>query len=372
MKRIISLIVVSFLIFCLVSCGKTDGEDYQSSENKEDVLSVAEESKFAEVNELIKNGNYEEAYSKLDEFGDDSEAVEMKSHFRYIPVSIDGRKFYEDFIYNDNNLLVQYIETHKDNNNQRITDYVYDENGRLIKEKVSNGTVREYTYDENGNLIKEIETDSDGDIFTYEYIYDETGALIKKLRMYPSGSVYFYEYCYDENKNLIEEIKGQNDSITERIEYIYDEKGNVIEKYHNANKSVTKEYVYDENGRVIKETEILSAHGLNYYKEYTYDERGNLIRKTMTNANGESNAYENTYDENNNLIKRVLYGVDGPSTYRTFAYDENGNFVKLQYNDGSEAFTCEFTYKFVYIPFDLAENVEELLNPEDKWFDELF
>ena len=69
----------------------------------------------------------------------------------------------------------------------------------------------------------------------------------------------------------------------------------------------------------------------------------NLPSQTIdTNSDGDKYIYDYTYDANGNLIKEVCTDPDGDIEF------------------------VDITYKFVYIPYELSEQVEEILG-DDIW-----
>ena len=68
-----------------------------------------------------------------------------------------------------------------------------------------------------------------------------------------------------------------------------------------------------------------------------------MIKEVYTQANGEQWIYDFTYDANENLIKEVC-----------------------NYSDGHTE-TMEMKYRLVYIPFDLSDDIEYILDI-DSWF----
>lgn len=108
-----------------------------------------------------------------------------------------------------------------------ISEYEYDEQGRLINEiskSIQDGQVSDvatgvkYEYDEQGNLIKKIEyiSDSDGEEYTALYEYDTFGNITKKEHV---GISYTYEY--DEQGNLKRKDFYNNGTLMNYIKYIY-------------------------------------------------------------------------------------------------------------------------------------------------------
>ena len=110
--------------------------------------------------------------------------------------------------------------------------------------------------------------------------------------------------------------------------------------------SLSWEYVYDKNGNEIKYSYISKDFDKNgdisymygYSTEREYSEDGKFLS-------------EKFYDENG-----VLVEITTPT------YDENGCLVKIEGSSEEYHYTAEYTYKLVYIPFELSEITEEYLS----------
>ena len=87
-----------------------------------------------------------------------------------------------------------------------------------------------------------------------------------------------------------------------------------------------------------------------------------MIKKVYTDSDGDKIVYDYTYDAEGNLIKEVYTYFDGDKTIYDYTYDTEGNLIKRVYtqSDGKIE-TWEKEWQFVYIPFDLSEKTEELL-----------
>lgn len=73
------------------------------------------------------------------------------------------------------------------------------------------------------------------------------------------------------------------------------------------------------------------------------------------------------YNENNLPKQTIDTNSDGGKSIRDYTYDANGNIIKEVCTDpdGDIEFV-DITYKFVYIPYELSEQVEEILG-DDIW-----
>ncbi len=100
--------------------------------------------------------------------------------------------------------------------------YTYNENGKILTSKNSDGYSYECTYDESGNEL----TYKSSDGYSYECTYDESGNELT----YKDSNGYSYECTYDENGNKLT----YKDSNGFSCEYTYDEFGYEL-TYKNSN-----------------------------------------------------------------------------------------------------------------------------------------
>lgn len=184
-----------------------------------------------------------------------------------------------DFFYDDQGNLIQEISYHSSYSSVKFitfTVYDYDENNRLIHKHVEDdyNNVYEhitYTYDESGNIISSVLNDSLMTITNYEY--DEYGRVIRE-----SDCIDTYHYHYDEYDNISciintttnDVIHYSNEYENNRLvraiseeditEYEYNEKGYLINKTVKSMASdgdilytIIFRYTYDENSRIATE-----------------------------------------------------------------------------------------------------------------------
>lgn len=130
----------------------------------------------------------------------------------------------------------------------RQEDYTYDAIGNRKTETVTQGNavIRFYEYYPNSSRLKSNEK--------YNFVYDNNGNLVKKTAV--DGSV-TWEYHYDLLNRLLKVSKNGTDIAS----YIYDESGLRLKK-QRAGKTVY--YVFDTGGNVLYEQENRE------YLEYVY------------------------------------------------------------------------------------------------------
>ena len=129
------------------------------------------------------------------------------------------------------NLIFEIRSIYKSNGtlvNDKVTNYTYDENGRLLSKLDKNGDGMQYTYNADGLVIKEISTYNKGvstNTINYEWIFDENGRLIR-------GGM--NKFSYDENGRIIA-VSTVRKSIAivknpSEINYTYSEDGRITQE----------------------------------------------------------------------------------------------------------------------------------------------
>jgi len=229
-----------------------------------------------------------------------------------------------------------------------IIEYVYDRNGRVVKEKRSpeyvtrtgypkKWNIINYKYDPNGNLIEV--TDSLGAVITYEYDCFGKRTLERMKINDRKQRVTRYEYNgVGKLTRVIRELDGEDlsgyseDKVLAETIYNYDQNGNLVEvispegyltvfKYDDANRRIKSILYQPQNG--VKLTGSAYCALLNTKARsisYEYDRAGNLVKQILPNGG----VIINEYDEMNRRIR--VTDPDGNIT-RIF-YDNSGNVVK--------------------------------------------
>lgn len=386
MKRSISLfLLIVVLVSVFTSCG--------AKKNYKEAIS------------LIDAGDYAAAYEILTELGNYKDAKELLGNFRYVLDSEEYGYFTAEGVYNEGDktemtynsdgLLVSFVRS------DGKFEFTYDENKNLIKEtQTRNGETwvnREYAYDENGNLIKEITFASNLPLYQWEYTYDERGNMTQKIERYSKyleiASLdlrYTCDYVYDEKDRLIESAVTWSGGSKERVCYVYDENGRLIREempnesgavliaeytyngkgdpIKEAHTSYIIEWTYDDSGRLTRKQQHnaykFSPIGVEYTYEYTYDEDGKLIHEAYDDD--ASFTIDYTYDESGNLIKKFKEVKERSGIHKyTYVYDAHGNIIEYRNEKvGGLTYVSKYTYKLVYVPYEIHESIEGLINPE--------
>lgn len=353
--------------------------------------------KYAEALSLLANGQYAEAYDIFVELENYEDSQEYLSHFRYVPIKIYPSYYDEsehritnhiEYVLNSNGLPTSVISSYGGSDKYTV-EYVYDDEGRIIKEfnsTSSNPYSFEYEYDLNGNLVKRTYTYS-GNISTIEYTYNSLNQLIEELSTDANGETSIIQYKYNSRGNLIEKVYSWSVH-----KYLYDSHDRLVSDvrtYSNGNKDIL-EYTYDINGNLTMEVNKY-AYQPSYTYYYTYDGNGNLIQKISVDAINRKVYYDYSYDLNNRLIMEsttyVYTSGDNSKYTNEYVYDTNGNLIELKEHYLSEVYQVEydpqtntyyivgdpmisessithkFEYKLVYIPYqELSEDVTYLFN----------
>lgn len=208
-----------------------------------------------------------------------------------------------------------------------VTTYMYDETGRII---YVGGEDKDFVneYNDKGQIVKQ--TDPEGNIT--ETTYDAKGRICKIV--YPDGT--FEETVYGENGKP-SFVKGR-DGLS--VFYEYDANGN-IKKYTDKSGN-SCEYLYDAFGNLITYTDF-EGNEWNYeydtyshlskaidpegnVREFTYDRAGRIT--SYTSPTGGSTGYE--YSASGQLLKVIE--EDGTTEY---SYDVNGNVSEIKDKKGN-------------------------------------
>ncbi|MEG0664744.1 MAG: hypothetical protein RR483_06565, partial [Clostridia bacterium] len=173
-----------------------------------------------------------------------------------------------DTVKKDNSLVAKYEYNNRNeviqlNQNNTITNKIYDDMGRVLSQKTSKDgkSVLDvtYSYDANDNVIKEI---MDGQINTYEYdAYDE----LSKSSKYVNGKKVDTTHQHDVFGNQVENSSSEGKKV-----FKYNDK-NQVESIE-TDKGMIK-YRYDDNGNVSKKINDNGRVDL-----YTYDDLNQLTK----------------------------------------------------------------------------------------------
>ncbi len=212
--------------------------------------------------------------------------------------------------YQEDGVLLYYIECEYDSNGNRIVDRYYDADGTL-------SAYWEYEYDADGNRIVDGYYDADGTLYDYfENEYDTVGNCIVSRHYGADGTLYDYsEYEYDVNGNRIAERYYMEDVLFSENEYDTVGYCTVYRAYIDGILNFYSEYEYDTAGNCVMERHYESNGILYGYNEYEYDTEGKPIEDRLYAPDGNLDGYvEYEYDTEGNYIGKSSYDKDGNPT----------------------------------------------------------
>jgi RHS repeat-associated protein len=246
----------------------------------------------------------------------------------------------------------------------QVTQFEYDDAGRLTKVIDALLGVTEYGYDDRGNRTSV--TDANGKITSFGY--DKANRLVwERTPIQPAGSETSYEYDAagnrrfktDGNGRRTEYVYDANRRLTAvlfadgtRYDYAYDARGN-----RTLEKSPTHErgLAYDELGRLTR----IEDRTLGRVIEYAYDALGQRERmsvdtgevtryrwdaagRLLETVDPEGHATRFTYD----AAGRRTGATYGNGTRATYSYDAAGQVLSLAYLDRTGAVQTAFGYGY--------------------------
>ncbi len=371
MKRFLSILVLIFLAFSLVSCkNEKDGNNSQSQPETDYV---------AEAQKLLNDGKIKEAYQYLYTNRKNEKAAEMLEDFLVIHRHTD-QKTYSRYnakrvtIYNEHGDMIREdvtfpFQSYYSQDFVREYRIEYDSDGRMLKStEIVNGTeetVEVYTYNEHG-LVHTFQNGYKVDTYTYDA--DGNTILIFSDHI-DSPYSETKEFTYDLEGNLLNEVfsyagggdEGDMSGIYYDERYTYDAAGNMIRKlYFSENNETIRDtaYTYNEHGDVLTQT-VKTTH------TYVYD--GN----EKTNEYVVETSYQYTYDDEGRVTKKI---TENPNITKTeeFVYNQQGDVVNETCTDSTGVIYIK-EFEFVYSDSGEITQITEVQNSyTELTFDETF
>ena len=271
---------------------------------------------------------------------------------------IDAREVATVFEYDSRYNLIKttrIMDTDNPENNP-VTTFTYNLDGKLIQQTDPEGNDIHYTYDAEGRLVKT--TDGNGNDIILEYDEADSGCSTcsgggtsqPDRIIYPT---FEKAITYDKRGRKVKEVDSLDGDTRQNV-YAYDDVGNLVLKTDAEGKPAA--YDYDNLNRLVKVTDASSG-----ITTYTYDNRDNLI--TLTDAEGNTTQFE--YDLNNRLVKEIRpllqatnYGYDGignlvekidaKNQKTAYEYDDTGRLTKIRYYAAGDHVTRVKTVTFTY------------------------
>lgn len=248
----------------------------------------------------------------------------------------------QQFEYNAAGNLTAFI----DENNNR-TEYEYDELNRLIKTTYAKATTEEavetFEYDDAGNQIATVDANNN----RTEYEYDKMNQLVKTIEADPDGggplAAPITTYEYDSSGNLTSVV----DPLKQETRYRYDSRDRLIETIYADNSRERLRYDFNDNivatidANGNRTSMVYDARNrltrttdaLQNVTEYEYDVTDQLI--AVTDANEHKTKYD--YDD----LGRQVAVTDARNGVTTTEYDFVGNVIAV--TDANQN-TTNFTY----------------------------
>ena len=252
-----------------------------------------------------------------------------------------------EYKYNARNLLEMVI-TYDNGVPENYTQYFYDNVGNKKRmytglssplvisglDNVSVGSDTEYSitkYDYNNlNLLSNM---TDPLEKSEIYIYDLVGRLKDKIDRNGNTT----RFTYDAMNNIVEKtVKNKDWKVLGSYTYKYYKTGN---RAGMSGGGTTVNYIYDDFGRLVNETDTLSATE----KIYRYDASNN--RKSFTLKKGTASHIITTYTYDK--MNRLDLVKENGTTIAEYSYDDNGNRLGLKYpcNGNNTSYTYNLANK---------------------------
>ena len=222
-------------------------------------------------------------------------------------------------------------------NIEQVVEYAYDGHGFLIREflKESDGEVveeRSFEPDEQQRLKKEFRHYADGSFDVTEFFYDENGRVVKKILSDDEGEVErVEEFEYQDDKPLLEKAVDGEGNLLLEVGYLYDDKG-LLEEVHAENPeeggSYQKVHAYTPEGN-RKSTLVYDPEG-ELVERYLFevDEKGHpatVVEETKT----KKNTIRMEYDAQGHVVLQEEHDLNGELVNRVERrYDQQGNLLE--------------------------------------------
>lgn len=299
----------------------------------------ADKSKYEQAIQLIKDGEYEEAYNIFTELKDYEDSEKYLKNFMVICATekeydADGSLMYTTtYKYNEKTNTITRTDIDPEYpEDSFVWEDIYDDEGFLVRyNHIENGELLSYTlyeYDKDGNKIGEKDYD-DGKLFSeYKREFDEYGNLVCITNYDESGNIsyrYEYEYEYNDDGKPVSCVYYSDGNRDGYREYKYYEDGTLkTETYSNTDGEFSSTTEYNKDGKEIRYTSYYD-YGDDYTEasEYTYeyDENGNLVLEKSYLDGDIEHMYKYEYDKNNNLIREDECDYSG-ETVRYYTYED--------------------------------------------------
>ncbi len=243
----------------------------------------------------------------------------------WLPIE-DGLYSYTSYKYDPNGNTIEearsidLVRLHykSDNDQKRIERRVYNRNNQVTKKEVLNGAVTEYKYDEVGRLVSELTKVDSKNTRKTTYEYNGFGEKVA-TNQYVNGSELKVGTI-----NKSGEVK-----LSEK--YVLDKNGNVTQIAKADGQKIYCEYD-NMNRPVLTRTKLTNANGdlVDGTKKIKYDLMGNVVEQTELNGKT-TKFYYNKLNQRIGEVQQLETLVNGVSTLQNVAklykYDLAGNVI---------------------------------------------
>ncbi|MDD4151526.1 MAG: DUF6531 domain-containing protein, partial [Candidatus Gracilibacteria bacterium] len=314
------------------------------------------------VSKTDGNGNIQTlSYDELNRLTETTSAQGIKKQYTYD--ANDNKEFEKQILEGGSSIDTKYdynlldkptsIFTYIDSNTRVGLLNIYDKNENISETIYPNGLKKQFVYDENENLVEEkiIPTEAN-EVISNKYTYDINGNKIQAMDS--KGNSVYFEY------DLFDRAIKTTDSLGNYTIYTYDKLGHIIgiEMYNSAGKRLKKQEVsYNEIGKVLSEKTIdLDIDGnpkttdyQDILKKYEYNKNGQVTKtidaksvatllsydifgRLIETTDSLGNKIKNTYDKNNNITSKEILENNGKSTITSYTYDKDNRLISEKNN----------------------------------------
>ena len=258
-----------------------------------------------------------------------------------------GLQLIVDYSYNTGDFEYDCCSLRK--GNWTRTDYYEDGKQKSVQDSRSKSKT-EYLYDENDKLVSEELTDYKDRTYTTKYEYNKQGSLVRSTSF--DGTV--KETVFDEKGRQVKKIVYNLSDPTSKLytESKRDDKGAIIADVDESGKYDSVKYTYDHNGEDIVHTDGKGNKTAFGYKD------GNLV-SISGNADGQEST--NTMNYTVGLLTKVSCG----DTDYNYSYDKWGRTTKVEIAGATYA-TAE-TSDNDLINTTVLANGDEFVTETDKY-----
>ena len=329
----------------------------------------------------IKGNKASTKYSTIYEYDNLGRVIKETIPFSVSDKGVVYKTIKKHYYDGNGNVICEQITNNKPGETESYSKTEYKYNSRNLLEMVityDNGVPENYTqyfYDNVGNKkrmytglsnplvisgLDKVSVGSDTKYSTTKYDYNNLNLLSKMTDPLEKSEIYSYDlagrlmetidrngntttFIYDALDNIVEKtVRNKDNTVLGRYTYKYYTTGNRAEM---SGGGTTVNYIYDDFGRLINETDTLSATE----KIYKYDAGNN--RKSFTLKKGSASHIITTYEYDK--MDRLDLVKENGTTVADYDYDDNGNRLSLKYPVNGNS--TDYAY-------NLANKLETLTN----------